>query len=81
MRRGEDLTKEPRIRISTIHSAKGAEATNVMLVTDCPHRITNGSADAAELDDEKRVFYVGLTRAKKELHLIHPMVSKGFPLL
>lgn len=81
MRRGEDLTKEPRIRISTIHSAKGAEATNVLLVTDCPQRITNGSAETAELDDEKRVFYVGLTRAKKELHLIHPMVSKGFPLL
>ena len=80
MRRGEDLTKEPRIRISTIHSAKGAEATNVLLVTDCPQRITSGNATTHEVDDEKRVFYVGLTRAKKELHLIHPMNSRGFPL-
>jgi len=81
MRRGEDITKEPRIRISTIHSAKGAEATNVLLVTDCPQRITGGTATRTELDDEKRVFYVGLTRAKKELHLIHPMNSRGFPLI
>jgi len=81
MRRGEDLTKEPRIRISTIHSAKGAEATNVLLLTDCPQRITGGNATRTELDDEKRVFYVGLTRAKKELHLIHPMNSRGFPLI
>jgi superfamily I DNA/RNA helicase len=31
-------------------------------------------------DDEARVFYVGLTRAKKRLHLIHPMVSKGYDI-
>ena len=80
MRRGEDLSKPPRIRISTIHSAKGAEATNVLLATDYPTRSTNSVRDVHSEDDEKRVFYVGLTRAKKELHLIHPMSSKGFPL-
>ena len=80
LRRGEDFTKKPRIRISTIHSAKGAEATNVMLVTDYPQKMVGSVRDIHEADDEKRVFYVGLTRAKKELHLIHPMVSKGFPL-
>ena len=76
----ERFTKKPRIRISTIHSAKGAEATNVLLVTDYPQKVTGSVRDVHEADDEKRVFYVGLTRAKKELHLIHPMVSKGFPL-
>lgn len=80
LRRGEDLSKPPRIRISTIHSAKGAEATNVLLTTDYPTRSTNSVRDVHSDDDEKRVFYVGLTRAKKELHLIHPMSSKGFPL-
>lgn len=80
LRRGEDFTKKPRIRISTIHSAKGAEATNVMLVTDYPQKMASSVRDIHEADDEKRVFYVGLTRAKKELHLIHPMISKGFPL-
>lgn len=80
LRRGEDFTKAPRIRISTIHSAKGAEATNVLLTTDSPHRAQGNSRDVHDGDDEKRVFYVGLTRAKRELHLIHPMVSKGFSL-
>lgn len=79
LRRGEDFSKEPRIRISTIHSAKGAEATNVLLVTDYPEKSVSAT-QGVDKDDEKRVFYVGLTRAKKELHLIHPMVSKGFPL-
>jgi superfamily I DNA/RNA helicase len=80
MRRGEDLSKTPRIRISTIHSAKGAEATNVLLVTDFPQKMTGSVRDVHDMDDEKRVFYVGLTRAKKELHLVHPMTTKGFPL-
>jgi DNA helicase-2/ATP-dependent DNA helicase PcrA len=81
LRRGEDFTRPPRIRISTIHSAKGAEATNVLLVTDFPQKGgVSVRRNAFEEDDEKRVFYVGLTRAKKELHLIHPMHTKGFPL-
>jgi hypothetical protein len=80
LRRGEDFTQKPRIRISTIHSAKGAEATNVLLVTDYPQKMAGSVRDVHQADDEKRVFYVGLTRAKKELHLIHPMQSKGFPL-
>ena len=73
IRRGEDFTKAPRIRISTIHTAKGAEATNVLLMTDVPKKSNNTMASSLHTDDDElRVFYVGLTRAKKELHLIHP---------
>jgi superfamily I DNA/RNA helicase len=29
-------------------------------------------------DDTNRVFYVGVTRAKKELHIIQPQQERGF---
>ena len=31
---GEKLNEKPRIELSTIHAAKGGEATNVVLMTD-----------------------------------------------
>lgn len=81
LRRGERLDQRPRIRIATIHTAKGAEATNVMLMTDYPSKAVNSVRKGVHSeDDEARVFYVGLTRAKKELHLIHPMNGKGYPI-
>jgi DNA helicase-2/ATP-dependent DNA helicase PcrA len=81
IRRGERVDAKPRIRISTIHTAKGAEATNVMLMTDYPSKAVNSVRKGIHSeDDEARVFYVGLTRAKKELHLIHPMSGKGYPI-
>jgi len=81
IRRGEDFRKPPRIRISTIHGAKGAEATNVLLMTDCPARpSTTGYGAVHMADDELRVLYVGLTRAKQELHLVHPTSSSGYKL-
>ena len=39
LRRGEKITKEPRIKLSTIHAAKGGEAENVILRTDISNRI------------------------------------------
>lgn len=81
LRKGETLTETPRIRISTIHSAKGAQADNVMLLTDTMRRPYSmwRKLDSHD-DDEARVFYVGLTRAKENLHLVHPMFSQGYAL-
>jgi DNA helicase-2/ATP-dependent DNA helicase PcrA len=73
-RQGESLSGEARIRISTIHGAKGAEADNVMLLTDISPRTQE------ESDDEARVFYVGLTRAKENLHIITPRTARYFDL-
>ncbi len=76
LRRGEKLTRDARIRFSTIHGAKGAEADNVLVLTDVSPR----AYEEYKLhpDDETRVFYVALTRAKRNLHLVMPKTAKYF---
>lgn len=77
--RNGKLEDQSRITISTIHGAKGTEADNVMLLTDCVRRNQGmWKRESYEEEDEVRVFYVGLTRAKNTLHLVHPMMSRGF---
>lgn len=77
-RRGEKLLGEPRIRVSTIHGAKGGEANNVALFTDISVR-TSQSAERFP-DDEVRVFYVGATRAIENLYVVQPQTRVSFPL-
>ena len=74
----EDITKKPRIKISTIHAAKGGECDNVLLTTDM--NIKTYTAYQKDSDDEKRVFYVGATRAKEELHVLLPQTTMHFRL-
>ncbi len=69
-RNGESLKDNPRIHLSTIHSVKGGEKQNVVLLTDLTHN-TN-KAYEKNPDDENRLFYVGATRAKENLHIIQP---------
>ena len=74
-RRGERiLTGTPRIRISTIHKAKGGEADNVALLLDS----TKACVESLDQDSEIRTFYVGATRAKKTLHLIESTALHRF---
>jgi DNA helicase-2/ATP-dependent DNA helicase PcrA len=69
---------ESRIRIETIHGVKGAEADNVALRTDISWR--TAEAMAVEADPEHRVFYVGVTRARKALHLVAPQGNSWYDL-
>ena len=72
MRSGNKLDTIPRIEVSTIHASKGGERDNVMLITDLSYGPYKASTENQQgRDDEARVFYVGATRAKKELHIIH----------
>jgi DNA helicase-2/ATP-dependent DNA helicase PcrA len=76
---GEKLNEKPRIELSTIHAAKGGEATNVVLLTD----LTENTMRSYERnpDDENRLFYVGATRTKENLHIIEPKkYEKGYLL-
>jgi DNA helicase-2/ATP-dependent DNA helicase PcrA len=76
LRRGAKLTEAPRVRISTIHGAKGAEAEHVLLSTDMNYRVQKGFE--AEPDSEHRVWYVGATRAAVSLNLLAPKGVYGY---
>jgi len=76
-RQGESLTETPRITLSTIHGAKGGEADNVILLTDMAPR-TYQEMHRKFMEDEARVFYVGVTRARSNLHLIHPQSRQAY---
>ena len=79
LRRGIKLSEAPRIKLSTIHGAKGGEADNVLLMMDLSPKFAKEYAVNA--DNVHRLFYVGVTRAKQSLHLVLPkQVEKGFRL-
>ena len=68
---GEDLTTDPRIKVSTIHGAKGGEATNVVLFLNQTTNTLKGAQKSPEKQDEEyRVWYVGATRSSQNLYLI-----------
>jgi len=67
---GEQLNKKPRIELSTIHAAKGGECENVVLLTDLTK--TTLETYHKNPDDENRLYYVGATRTKENLHIIEP---------
>jgi DNA helicase-2/ATP-dependent DNA helicase PcrA len=74
-RAGAPLLDEDYLVLSTVHSAKGQEwdAVHVLNVSDgsFPSEFATGSA--AEIEEERRLLYVAMTRAKNELHLISPL--------
>jgi len=71
---GVPLLDEDYLILSTIHSAKGQEWEAVHLlnaVDGClPSDMATGSAD--EIEEERRLLYVAMTRAKDALHLVVP---------
>ena len=60
----------------TIHGAKGGEADNVMLLTDLSKK--TDEAYWLNKDEERRVFYVGMTRAKQSLNVIRSKSNREF---
>ena len=64
--------KEDAITLATLHSSKGLEFQEVFLVDVndgiIPHRKASLEAD---LEEERRLLYVGMTRAKDKLHLFY----------
>jgi DNA helicase-2/ATP-dependent DNA helicase PcrA len=89
-----------RVRIGTIHSAKGREADHVFVATDLTEKVVEQMAASVGdeavpgteeftsktdpvpilTDNERRVFYVGMSRARERLVLLENLVS-GAPTL
>ncbi len=71
---GEPGRDEDYLILSTIHSAKGQEwkAVSVLNVVDgcIPSDMATGSQ--TEVEEERRLLYVAMTRAKQHLHLLVP---------
>jgi DNA helicase-2/ATP-dependent DNA helicase PcrA len=69
-----------QLRLSTIHQAKGLEFDVVFVIMLCdglfPSERTLNSDDGEE--EERRLFYVAITRARNELYLIYPLIRASF---
>lgn len=71
-----DHRNEERLRLSTIHQAKGLEFDVVFVIMLCEGLFPNARTLEREenLEEERRLFYVAITRARNELYLSYPLM-------
>lgn len=72
---GAAESHDERVLITSCHRAKGLEWPLVILpeLTDGSFPVIRDGAGDAEIEDERRLFYVAVTRAKERLSLVAPM--------
>ncbi len=70
---------DEKVTLSSIHQAKGLEWKVVFLIWLVDGQFPNGrileADDLPMLEEERRLFYVALTRAKDDLYLTYPMMN------
>lgn len=78
---GEDVVmggdEDEQLALSSIHQAKGLEWRVVFLIWAADGRLPSARSlrDAEGEEEERRLFYVALTRAKDELYLCYPVIE------
>ena len=65
---GTDMFHKSNIKLMSMHSAKGREADNVVVLLDAPKSVQDTIRESRD-DTEAKVLYVAVTRAKKKLYL------------
>lgn len=68
---------DDRVLLSTIHGVKGMEFKNVFLINCNEDTIPHSSSKEENIEEERRLFYVGITRAIDNLFLFVPKMRKG----
>ena len=74
--RGEDIGKEPRVTLSTIHQQKGGEADNVIVSLDIGKMAYEDYKKNPI--NEHRLFYVAFSRAKENLYIVTPTSREAY---
>ncbi|WP_156291006.1 DNA helicase PcrA [Oceanobacillus salinisoli] len=76
----EDTDSEEKVTMMTLHAAKGLEFPVVFLIGMeegvFPHK--RSLMDEEEMEEERRLAYVGITRAEKQLYLTHAKMRTLF---
>jgi DNA helicase-2/ATP-dependent DNA helicase PcrA len=71
---------EERLRLSTIHQAKGLEFDVVFIIMLCDGMFPSERSmeTPAGEEEERRLLYVAITRARNQLYLSYPLVRAGY---
>jgi ATP-dependent DNA helicase Rep len=76
---GKDDDQQNAVRLMTLHSAKGLEFDYVFLIGMDDGTFPHQSAiDEGRLEEERRLLYVGITRARKQLSLSFPKTRNRY---
>ncbi|MDD6796477.1 MAG: ATP-dependent helicase [Clostridiaceae bacterium] len=77
MEESKRVKDEDRVLLSTIHGVKGMEFKNVFLINCNEDTIPHSSSKEENIEEERRLFYVGITRAIDNLYLLVPKNRRG----
>lgn len=72
---GPALQDEDYLTLSTVHSAKGQEWDSVYVLNVCDGSFPNefAAGKPEQVEEERRLLYVAMTRARYDLHLVAPL--------
>lgn len=78
--KGEEKSKKDAVKLMTAHSSKGLEFDTVFIIGAVegifPHSNAIATHERADIEEERRLFYVAMTRAENKLYITVPSVKQ-----